>query len=383
MAWVLAGEPIKVTPANDMKTTHAQKNNSQDRGERVSVTQADCIKLGLDVHADRIVVVRQIDDAAPQPAQRFTPAQFVEWARKQRQAARTVHSCYEAGPFGYGLHRQLEALGINNLVVCPQDWDERGKKVKTDKRDALALLQRLDRYVRGNVHALAVVRVPTVEQEQRRAQTRLREQVRQTRQRLEAQGRSALLIEGIRQTGRWWESKRWGTLRMTVPGPLAERLELLRELIELAHAKVEQLTATIAAAAPKRLPRGMGALTHEQLDREVGDWSRFTNRRQVGSYTGMCPGEDSSGLRHRQGSINKHGNPRVRHMLVECAWRVVWFQPGYKPLQRWKAVLRNPSAPGSARKKAIVAIGRRLAIDLWRIKTGRVKAEEVGLQLNR
>jgi transposase len=358
------------------------KSNSQDRGERVWVSEAEVIKLGLDVHADRIVVARQVDDALPQPTQRFTPAQFLEWINKQRTLARAVHSCYEAGPFGYGLHRQLEALGVKNLVVCPQDWDERGKKVKTDKRDALALLQRLDRYVRGNLHALAVVRVPSVAQEQKRAQTRLREQVRRTRQQLEAQGRSALLFEGIRQTGRWWEKQRWEKLRGTLPEPLTERLELLRELIELAHAKVEELTTTIETAAPPRLPRGLGGLTHEQLDREVGDWGRFTNRRQVGSYTGMCPGEDSSGLRHRQGSITKHGNPRVRHVLVEWAWRVVWFQPGYKPLQRWKGVLRNPRATGSARKKAIVALGRRLAIDLWRIKTGRMKAEEVGLQLN-
>jgi transposase len=365
-----------------MNTTHALKTNSQDRGERVSVTPAQIIKLGLDVHADRIVVVRQIDDALPQPAQRFTHPQFLEWVNKQRAVAREVWSCYEAGPFGYGLHRQLEALGVNNLVVCPQDWDERGKKVKTDKRDASALLQRLDRYVRGNRQALAVVRVPTVEQEQKRAQTRLREQVRRTRQQVEAQGRSALLFEGIRQTGRWWEKQRWEKLRLTLPGPLTERLEVLRELIELAHTKVEQLTGTIEKAAPSGLPRGLGALTHEQLDREVGDWGRFTNRRQVGSYTGMCPGEDSSGLRHRQGSINKHGNPRVRHVLVELAWRVVWYQPGYKPLQRWKAVLRHPRSTSSARKKAIVALGRRLAIDLWRIKTGRMKAQEVGLQLN-
>lgn len=57
---------------------------------------------------------------------------------------------YEAGAFGYYLHRKLEEMGVNNLVVQPQDWDERGKGVKTDKIDALALCQRLDRYVRGN-----------------------------------------------------------------------------------------------------------------------------------------------------------------------------------------------------------------------------------------
>ena len=72
---------------------------------------------------------------------------------------------YEAGAFGYYLHRKLEEMGVNNLVVQPQDWDERGKGVKTDKIDALALCQRLDRYVRGNRKAFGVVRVPSEEEE--------------------------------------------------------------------------------------------------------------------------------------------------------------------------------------------------------------------------
>ena len=63
------------------------------------------IKLGLDVHLDRYVVVRQIDGGAPQPAQGFSPAQFLEWAKKQTELAEQVYSCYEAGPFGYSLHR--------------------------------------------------------------------------------------------------------------------------------------------------------------------------------------------------------------------------------------------------------------------------------------
>src|SRR5881409_674035 len=65
------------------------------------------IKLGIDVHLDRYVVVRQLDGGVPQPAQRFTGAQFLEWAGKQSQLAERVFSCYEAGPFGYGLQRKL------------------------------------------------------------------------------------------------------------------------------------------------------------------------------------------------------------------------------------------------------------------------------------
>jgi hypothetical protein len=94
------------------------------------------IKLGIDVHLDRYVIVRQIDGGAPQPPQRFSPTQFLEWAKKQTALAQQVYSCYEAGPFGYRLHRKLKELGITNYVVRPRDWDEYGKKVKTDNRDA-------------------------------------------------------------------------------------------------------------------------------------------------------------------------------------------------------------------------------------------------------
>src|SRR5215471_14550874 len=97
-----------------------------------NAVKAKSIKLGIDVHADSYRVVRQLDHATPQPAQKFTPKDFLVWAQKQLGQAQAVYSCYEAGPFGYGLHRQLTALGIENVVVRPQDWDEHHKGVKTD-----------------------------------------------------------------------------------------------------------------------------------------------------------------------------------------------------------------------------------------------------------
>jgi len=173
---------------------------------KLTTTQTDlkakCIKLGIDVHADSYRVVRQIDHATPQPAQKFTPKDFLVWAKKQLEQAEEVYSCYEAGPLGYGLHRALLKLGIHNLVIRPQNWDELHKGVKTDKTDALAQTQRLDRYVQGNVRALAVIRVPTPEEELARSQSRQREQLMSHRLRLEAQGRSLLLFNGVRVRGR-------------------------------------------------------------------------------------------------------------------------------------------------------------------------------------
>ena len=91
--------------------------NSEIRAEQVANKKHQTIKLGLDVHADTIVVVRILDHSAPQPVQRFTWSKFREWIKTQLPLADAVHSCYEAGPFGYGLHRELIALGVKNVIV--------------------------------------------------------------------------------------------------------------------------------------------------------------------------------------------------------------------------------------------------------------------------
>jgi transposase len=359
-----------------MKTkTHT---NTHTHTETQNTLKAKCIKLGIDVHAQSYRVVRQIDHATPQPAQKFTPKAFLLWARKQLTQAETVYSCYEAGPLGYGLHRDLEAMGIHNVVVRPQNLDEHHKGVKTDKTDALALVQRLDRHLLGNLKALAIVRVPTPQQELARSQSRLREQLLSHRLRFEAQGRSLLLLNGIQTKGRWWQESSWWLLASQLPAALLELLTVLRQLLLAVQEQLEAQTRKVEALAKPQV-RGVGALTSQILEREILDWNRFENRRQVASLTGMCPGVRASGNKTRSGPITKHGNQRIRTALVELAWRTLRFQPQYPPLQRWKLVLGNPQASAAARKKAIVAVGRRLAIDLWRINTGRATAQKLGL----
>lgn len=119
-------------------------------------------------------------------------------------------------------------------------------------------------------------------------------------------------------------------------------------------------------------------MTLEIIEREVGRWDRFTNRRQVGSDTGLCGGVSSSGTKHRTLSITKHGNERLRTALVELAWRLVKWQPQSRLIWKWWTVLGNARATAAARKKAIVAIARQTAVDLWRWRTGRVKPETFG-----
>src|SRR3989442_1855125 len=184
-------------------------NNSEVRAEQAASKKHQSIKLGLDVHADTIVVVRILDHSAPQPAQKFAWDKFLEWVKTQLTLAPEVHSCYEAGPFGYGLHRDLIKLGAKNSVVQPVYLDEHHKGVNHDKSDAKELAQRLDRYVAGNTHAMATVRVPTLPEEQKRVASRQREQLKREVLRLAAQGRSLLLTQGHREKKGWWEEKRW------------------------------------------------------------------------------------------------------------------------------------------------------------------------------
>jgi transposase len=361
---------------NNNTTRAATQGNSND-----TLAKARTIKLGIDVHLDRYVVVRIIDGGTPQPPQRFAPAEFLLWAAKQATLAEEVFTCYEAGPFGYGLHRKLEQLGITNYVVRPRDWDEYGKKVKTDKRDAQQLALHLDRYVNGNHDAFCVVRVPTPEQEQARSISRQRESFQRERQRLAAQGRSHALYYGEHIRGEWWQEEAWETLAAQLPVILVNLLEPLRRLIVALGAELKIRTQEVESAAPKQLPVGLGKLTSEILEREVADWSRFSNRRQVGSYTGLCPSEDSSSNRRFQGSINKHGNRRLRPVLVECMWRLSIFQPEYRVVKKWRTELLNPKTSRPRRKKIIVAMAREFSVDWWRICTGRCRAEDLGLKL--
>src|SRR6058998_1707415 len=93
------------------------------------------IKLGIDVHQDYYVVVKQEGGTNPKPAQRFTKEAFLHWVAKLKQEGAEVHAVYEACGFGFGLQRQLEAIGIMCYVVCPQKLDEGNKRVKTDGLD--------------------------------------------------------------------------------------------------------------------------------------------------------------------------------------------------------------------------------------------------------
>jgi transposase len=180
-------------------------------------------------------------------------------------------------------------------------------------------------------------------------------------------------------SGRWWKGSIWLHIIQRMPPWVVAQLESWKKLIELTEKEALEKEAQLKAAAAQELFFGEGELTHELLARELFDPQRFKNGRQVGNYFGLCPSESTSDQRRRMGSITKHGNPRLCRLMVELAWRVSRFQRQSRAVRQWAPVLENPKASAAARKKAIVGLARRLSVDLWRIATGRVKVEELGL----
>ena len=396
-----------------MKNTLSKNSRkaSPGRGERGSTKPAksepttceappkiQVIKLGVDTHQNSYLVARMFDSAMPQPSQKMSPEAFLEFVKKQKRLAGRVVVAYEAGPFGFHLHRQLTAMQVECLVVVAQNWDERHKKTKTDKIDSRQIVVNLDRYLAGNTRALAVVRVPTLAEEIARDLSRERDQFKKDRTRMINRGHALLRRYGLPSPGRWWKDGALEELRRRLLEQFAaekDREELVKRLIsqmgdyaeQIMHLTVRlgDLTRELEEASKRRKTqrlKGVGHLSLEKIRREVCDWTRFRNRRQVASYTGLCPGRDESGGRSVELSVNKCGNPRLRHALVELAWLIVRFQPDYVRLARWKwAFEPGAKVTSGARKKAIVSLARQLAVDFWRIATGRARTADLGLKL--
>lgn len=336
------------------------------------------VVLGLDVHARQITVVRQIDRSLPQPAQCMKEDELLRQVGRMIRAGARVLTCYEAGCFGYVLHRALTALGAENIVVAPEAWSG---AVKTDKRDARELCLRRDLHAAGNHRALSAVRVPTEAEEARRSQGRQRGRLLKERMRTERRGASLLLLGGVKAPKGWWQPRVWEAFSAQLPGHLRREAEIWQQqtlqweaLQQAARKELEKESQ----AAHSSLPGGVGHLTWQLLSGEILTWKRFRNRREIGSYTGLCPGEDSSGERRKTGAITRHGNPRVRTLLIEAVWRLARYEKEWRGFRKFPALL-DKSAGSRRRRKAVVAAARLLAIDLWRLATEQTSAARLGL----
>ena len=332
------------------------------------------LKLGLDVHLDFIMAVVQRDHASPQAPRKFTPDQLVLQVQKWVATGLTVYAVAESCGFGFVLHRKLVAAGAQSFLITPIALN--GKR-KTDKLDARALCVRLSRWIDGNQAELAPIRIPTLAEQHQRETTRRRKFLSSEIRRLANRGHGQV-AEYCHQTliHRWWGPRNWKKLSATLDPWILAVLDKLREIILVIEVQLTALIAELAVrAAGLPRPKGLGELTLATLDAEMCDWKRFYNRKQVGSYTGCCPGEHSSANKRLVGSIDRMGNGRVRALLVEAVWRFLKWQPGWKAAQKMKVKL----AAGTAmKKKTVIALARQLAVDLWRWRTGRCTMAELG-----
>ena len=335
------------------------------------------LKIAIDAHLAWHVIALQEEGSSPKPPQRFRPVDLLQWIEQKVAAGWRVVTCYEAGPFGYVLHRQLTALGVTNHVIRPRNWDDQHTRIKTDRTDALAMLNVLDRFCAGNPKALALVRVPTEAEERSRSEGRIRQSLKRDLKLIAQRGRGLALQYGYRLKGKWYGARNWPKLE--APAWLVELLKPLRVALMVLHEQVRVQGEHIESASQVPRPKGMGALSEQIIEREVGNWNRFKNRRQISSYLGLCPSENSSGPRQHQGGVTKCGNPRLRWALCELAWRLLKFQPGYRLCRKWRAQIIDPRTLGGRKKQLIVALARGFGVDWWRIRTGQTTPDKLGL----
>lgn len=332
------------------------------------------IKLGLDVHLLFIMVAIQRGHTAPQAPRKFTnfglAAQIKLWVAEGFQVFCVQESC----GFGFTLHRQLVEAGAQSFLITPIDLN--GKR-KTDKLDARALCQRLTRFLDGDPNELSPIRIPSEIEQRKREVSRRRKFLQKLLRSLANRGHGQVAeYLHVPLPHRWWGARNWKKVSALMDPWLRDLLSSLREVILALETQLTELDKILVQrVSQESIPKGLGEISLVTLDAEVCDWNRFSNRKQIGSYTGCCPGEHSSGGKRRLGSIDRMGNGRVRAVLVEAVWRFLKWQPGWKSAQKFKLKLADGAA---MKKKAVVALARHLAIDLWRWRTGRATLAELG-----
>jgi transposase len=298
-----------------------------------------------------------------------------------------VVSCYEAGRDGFWLHRHLESRGVQNVVVDSSsiEVNRRSRRAKTDRLDVRKLLHMLIRYGSGDRKVWSVVRVPTREEEDGRQLHRELMTAKQDRTRVTNRIKSLLASQGIQMEVkgdflgaldrvRLWDGqsiaarlrsrleREWGKVEVLteeIHSIESERKEMLRSGQDPSVEKVRQLLQL----------RGIGTNCAWLYVMEFFGWRGFRNRREIGSLAGLAPTPFQSGGSGQERGICKAGNRRVRMMAIEIAWSWLRFQPE-SSLAQW---YERRFAQGSSRMRriGIVALARRLLVELWRyLETG-------------
>jgi transposase len=358
------------------------------------VSEAICF-AGLDVHARKTAAAAvQLGSGEIWKAQLpGSSAATIEWLRSLPGEVRAV---YEAGPTGFALARDARAAGVELMVCAPGAIPRQpGDRIKTDTRDALKL---------ARLHAagqLRAVVVPAPELEALRDLVRAREDLRGDLMSARHRLSKLLLRQGLiwAGPGEAWADRhlRWLS-KIRFQQPLLEVVfgEYLAHH-EVLLARRERLDALIAeqslqgpwapSVARLRCLRGVDTLTAVGLIAEIGEIGAFSHPKQLTSYLGLVPSEQSSGSKRRQGSITRAGSAHARRLLVEAAWHyrrqpsvsltLKRRQKGQPPAAieaAWRAQLRLhrrwshlDAARAKKRTTVAVAVARELACFVWEI----------------
>jgi transposase len=285
----------------------------------------------LDVHKATIAVA-VADEGRDEPRWygtiKNTPEAVAKLVKKLGSVEQVV-CCYEAGPCGYGLQRQVTGLGARCEVVAPSLIPTKpGERIKTDRRDAL----KLARLLRSG--ELTAIWVPDVAHEALRDLSRARETARDALHQARQQVSKLLLRLGIAEPGgmkRWTQRYRSWLGEVTLE-QVHQQVVLVDaiETVDAATARLKRLEAKVKEAATTgplagliaalQSLRGVGVITAVTLVAELGDLGRFPTPRPLMAYLGLVPSEHSSGGSQRRGRITKAGNSHARHVLVQAAW---------------------------------------------------------------
>jgi transposase len=302
-----------------------------------------------------------------------------------------ILSCYEAGFDGHWLHRWLTGQGVISHEIDPSsiEVNRRARRAKTDRIDLERLMRAFLAHLRGEPRACSVLRVPSVEEEDRKRGNRERDRLGKERTAHTNRIKSLLHAQGIRDA----EPMKRGFiaslehLRTGDGRPLPPRLkaEIVREhervcLVDKQMRELEAKSkAELRAAAPGSVEarimqlidlKSIGPVGGQVLVNEVF-YRSFDNRRQVGSYFGLTGMPYDSGESRREQGISKAGNWRARKLAIELAWLWVRHQPD-SDLTCWFRE-RVGNLKGRIRRIAIVALARKLMVALWRyLETGLV-----------
>ncbi len=294
-----------------------------------------------------------------------------------------VICCHEAGLQGFWIHRYLESLGIESLVVDPASIEvsRRNRRVKTDRIDANKLMNMLLRHDSGETEMWAMIRPPALEVEDERRTHRERDRLKKELTQHTNRILSLLRLYGpinVTVGPRFGEVikniRTWGDK----PLPPNALLEIQREYArwELAYDQEKEILRYMAQETKKAETKvvkkvnklqslqGIGLMSSWILVHEMFGWRAFKNRKQVGSFLGLTGTPSNSGTSEKEQGISKAGNARLRTLLNQLAWLWLRHQPE-SDLSKW---YYKKKGNGSKRMKrvAITGLSRRLAIALWR-----------------